>query len=138
MFRLLIVAAMVFVQAANAAQENVRPFIGILGVPASVSCDTVYKGHPNTVEAISHLRGSTDASCFANLYAKWVESAGARAIGIPYDVDKATLDTLLGSLNGVLFTGGGISLAPDTTYFQTAQYIFNKVQSMNDQGKAQN
>lgn len=26
---------------------------------------------------------------------------------------------------GILFTGGGLSLLPNTTYFQTAQYIYN-------------
>eukprot|EP01138_Halocafeteria_seosinensis_P013874 gb/GECG01014167.1/.p1 GENE.gb/GECG01014167.1/~~gb/GECG01014167.1/.p1 ORF type:complete len:341 (+),score=28.45 gb/GECG01014167.1/:1-1023(+) len=120
----------------NARAENTLPFIGILGVPSSVSCDTFTTRERETLQKSSgnHLRGDGAASCFANLYAKWVESAGGRAIGIPYNVDKSTLDTLLGSLNGVLFTGGGLSLGPETDYFQTAQYIFNKVQEMNDNG----
>lgn len=63
--------------------------------------------------------------------------AGARVVGIPHDAfdnAKADLDTMLGSLNGVLFTGGGLSLAPDTAYYRTGHYIFQQVQAINDAG----
>jgi len=68
-----------------------------------------------------------------------VQSAGARAVGIPYDAydtNRTALDTLLSSLNGVLFTGGGLNLADTSSpYYRTGRYIFNWVQRENDQGR---
>jgi gamma-glutamyl hydrolase len=77
-------------------------------------------------------------SCFSNVYDKWVQSAGARAVGIPHDAidsNSSALDDLLESLDGVIFTGGGLNLSMTrTTYFRTGKYIFEWVQAHNDKG----
>ena len=77
------------------APTNLFPTIGILSVPVEpgdTPCDTASAG----------------ASCFTTFYLHWVQSAGARAIILPVGATNATLDALLDSVNGVLFTGGGV------------------------------
>lgn len=63
--------------------------------------------------------------------------AGARVIGIPHDLferNVTELDLLLKSANGVLFTGGGLSLQPTTAFYRTGSYIFKQVQAINSAG----
>jgi gamma-glutamyl-gamma-aminobutyrate hydrolase PuuD len=55
-------------------------------------------------------------ACFSAVYVKWIESAGARVAIIPYDADLDTIDALLGSVNGVLFTGGELHLEFGTQF----------------------
>jgi gamma-glutamyl hydrolase len=51
--------------------------------------------------------------------------AGARVVPIAHDVDTQLLDHLLASLNGVLFTGGGLDLSQwSSPYMLTARHIF--------------
>ena len=40
-------------------------------------------------------------------YVKWIESAGAAAIVIPYDADEYQTREIFSQINGVLFPGGG-------------------------------
>jgi gamma-glutamyl hydrolase len=107
---------------------NERPIIGILTVPldAEEPCETV-------AARLGRLHDPA-ASCFVSLYPKWIEAAGGRAVYIPYNADHGTLDALLSSVNGVLFTGGGTLLRFNSTYVQTAQYIFDAVLAANDRG----
>jgi gamma-glutamyl hydrolase len=107
---------------------NLRPIIGILTVPldAEEPCETV-------AARLGRLHDPA-ASCFVSLYPKWIEAAGGRAVYIPYNADHATLDALLASVNGVLFTGGGTLLRFNETYLQTAQYIWEAVLAANKRG----
>jgi len=41
---------------------------------------------------------------------------------------------MLSSTNGILFTGGGLSLDPSTTFYRTGAYIFKQVQRLNQAG----
>lgn len=118
----------VLAAAAHVAQASVftGPIIAVLGVPADVSCDSLRTAPGDPADA--------GASCFTVYYTKWLEQQGARVVGIPYDADNATLQTLLDSVNGVLFTGGGLSLRPSTQYYQTASAIFQHVIAKNDAG----
>lgn len=43
-----------------------------------------------------------------------------------YDLPKEELDAKFAAVNGVLFTGGMLSLLPNTTYYKTAKYLFDK------------
>ena len=45
-------------------------------------------------------------------YVKWLESAGARSIVIPYDADEELLEEIFTQINGVLFPGGDSALPP--------------------------
>ena len=67
---------------------------------------------------------ASKGSFIFSYYATFLESAGARVVPLMYDQSDEALQKLLGSVNGVLFTGGGLSLAADTRYFQTAEKIF--------------
>lgn len=60
--------------------------------------------------------------------------SGARAAVIPYDSSREQLDALFAGVNGILFTGGGLSLQFNTQYYQTAHYLFEKVKAANDKG----
>ena len=101
---------------------TVAPTIGVLSVPiadATSPCDTAASG----------------SSCFSTFYFHWLQSAGARAVILPVDADPATLDALLGSVNGVLFTGGSLeNLTWSNPYMQTAQYIYSAVLAKNAAG----
>ena len=103
----------------STASTNLRPIIGILTQPTTGSPPIVPFGH-------SYLVAS---------YVKWVEAAGARVVPLPYDASTATLTALLQSLNGVLFTGGGLTLAANTTYFQTASFVFDHIIQANKDGE---
>ena len=48
-------------------------------------------------------------------YVKWLQSAGAQVVPVPYNADRATLQKLFNSLNGILFTGGGLDLGISKT-----------------------
>uniref|UniRef100_A0A7S3D4K5 folate gamma-glutamyl hydrolase n=1 Tax=Palpitomonas bilix TaxID=652834 RepID=A0A7S3D4K5_9EUKA len=98
-------------------QLNNRPAVGILTKPVTSSFLSPY--------------GTSE---FSADYVKWVESAGAEVIPINYNATKAELDSLLTSVNAVLFTGGGLDLTPGHPYFDTAQYIYSAAKRMNDEG----
>ena len=104
--------------------SNLFPTIGILSVPEQTGdapCDT--------------SSASSGASCFTTFYMHWVQSAGARAIILPVGANASTLDALLDSVNGVLFTGGGVEDFNFTSPFMlTAGYIYQSVLAKNDGG----
>ena len=106
---------------------NAAPTIGILAVPLP-SLDTPCGTFSSATE---------NSSCFATFYPRWVESAGARAVLIPYDIPLETLDALLDSVNGVLLTGGGLEqdgLAFDAPYMVAAARVFNASRAKTDAG----
>lgn len=94
---------------------NSRPIIGIVSLANS--------DHPDETGSI------IPAS-----YVKWLEQAGARVAVIPFNAPPAETDRLFKGLNGLLFTGGGLSLEYDTVYFKQALYLYNKAKALNDQG----
>jgi len=104
---------------------NLFPTIGVLSVPeqpGAAPCDTA-----------SPTSGG--ASCFTTFYMHWVQSAGARAIILPVDANASTLDALLDSVNGVLFTGGGVEdFNFSSPFMRTAGYIYQRVLAKNDNG----
>ncbi|KAF0687674.1 Aste57867_20658 [Aphanomyces stellatus] len=61
-------------------------------------------------------------------YIKWVESAGGRAVHIPYDASPDELRALLHNVNGVLFPGGGGD--PNAA----ATFIYEYAMELNDNG----
>ncbi|KNC47455.1 gamma-glutamyl hydrolase [Thecamonas trahens ATCC 50062] len=108
---------------------NLRPIVGILTVPTEGSeCGTFYREH-------KAMSGSGSTSCFATVYVKWLESAGARVVPIPYNLPHDVLRDLAGKyLNGLLFTGGGTSLEPETEYYQAAKVLFEAAMEANARG----
>lgn len=66
-----------------------RPVVGILSQP--------YHGNNDYIAAS---------------YVKWLESAGARSIVIPYEADDNLLEEVFTQINGVLFPGGESDLPP--------------------------
>ncbi|MQL81011.1 hypothetical protein Taro_013456 [Colocasia esculenta] len=94
-----------------------RPVIGILTHPGD--------------GASGRLSNATNASYIAASYVKFVESAGARVIPLIYDEPRKVLDEKLSLVNGVVFTGGW---AKRGLYFETAQYLFEKILERNDAG----
>ena len=52
-------------------------------------------------------------------YVKWVESAGARAVPVPYDASDATVEAIFHSANGLLLPGGGVPLSDAAKKFLT-------------------
>lgn len=117
--------------AAAPSGPNDAPVIGILTLPID-QCDSYISKTPTWF--VVGKAGATAGSCFTWFYVKWLEMAGARVVPIPYDANATVITSLLSSVNGVLFTGGGLNLTPNTTYYQTAQLIFNTTIAANAKG----
>eukprot|EP00933_Yihiella_yeosuensis_P064150 TRINITY_DN6748_c0_g1_i3.p1 TRINITY_DN6748_c0_g1~~TRINITY_DN6748_c0_g1_i3.p1 ORF type:complete len:271 (-),score=24.89 TRINITY_DN6748_c0_g1_i3:965-1777(-) len=78
------------------------PIIGILTVPMAEPCAT-FLNRSQLSDA-----SSGEGSCFNAMYAKYVEAAGGRVVPIVYDFSDTELSKVFHSVNGILFTGGGI------------------------------
>ncbi len=56
-------------------------------------------------------------------YVKWLESAGATAIVIPYDADESLTREIFSQINGVLFPGGGVG--KDVPTYVQIEFIYS-------------
>ncbi|KAJ5074727.1 protease family c26 gamma-glutamyl hydrolase [Anaeramoeba ignava] len=98
-------------------QNQLRPIIGILTQPSLQEIEPYGEQY------------------IASSYVKFVESGGARAAPIKYNLEKTELDKLLNSVNGILFAGGDYrNLNPGTKYSETIEYIFDFVIDKNNKG----
>jgi len=122
----MLAAAVAIEVGAPGIQITAAPIIGVLGVPAADDCGTVRLDRPRP-ERVA-LRGA----CFESFYVKWIESAGGQVVPVPFDMPHAQLRRLLSQLNGFLFTGGGLDLYLNTTYVQTAKFIYDFALSRKD------
>jgi gamma-glutamyl hydrolase len=67
-------------------------------------------------------------------YVKFIECAGGRCIPVPYDAPKDELFKLFKSVNGLLFTGGGLELKSGETYYDTSKYLWDLAMEANAKG----
>eukprot|EP01092_Planopodium_desertum_P009580 TRINITY_DN4136_c0_g1_i1.p1 TRINITY_DN4136_c0_g1~~TRINITY_DN4136_c0_g1_i1.p1 ORF type:complete len:322 (-),score=47.02 TRINITY_DN4136_c0_g1_i1:31-996(-) len=109
------------------------PVIGILGVPTAEGCVTLkeYNNHLKPQLLRANVAPNV-TSCFTSYYVKWIEGGGGRVVPIRYDYSQTELKSLFSQLNGLLFTGGGLDLALNTPYVQTANYLFNLAKNQSD------
>ncbi|KAK9908388.1 hypothetical protein WJX75_007144 [Coccomyxa subellipsoidea] len=98
----------------NSTKLNDRPLIGILSQP----------GNP----------APGNQSYIAASYVKFVESAGARAVPIPYDAPRAEVERLFRAINGALIPGGGQNLSPHHPFFDTSALLLNLSIAATDAG----
>ena len=89
-----------------------RPVIGIYAAP-------LHHEAPGCENGCDYVAAS---------YVKWLESAGAESLPIPYDSSNAEIEQIFPQVNGILFPGGGSSL-PDG-----ARHVFNLALQSNDNG----
>ena len=103
---------------------NDQPVVGVLAVPIGEECITAWQASVSSDGLVSSNSNDHLGSCFHSLYVQWLESAGARAVPIPFDIPRSELDHLLESVNGVLFTGGEVELHNLTSgYMNAARHI---------------
>jgi gamma-glutamyl hydrolase len=96
------------------------PVVGILTLNCpSRDIPEKYKKFMPDLKPICAARKAT--SYVYGSYAKWIEASGLRAAAIPYDIAATELETVLGRVAGVLFTGGG---GEDEVYHETAKRIY--------------
>ncbi|GAB5363048.1 hypothetical protein AAMO2058_000850100 [Amorphochlora amoebiformis] len=95
-----------------ASRINERPIIGIMT-------------EPGLFPASSILVAS---------YVKFVESAGARAVPIFWDAPREEIRTVVQSVNGVLWPGGGVTLRNGTAYEDVSRFVWELGLEMNDKG----
>jgi len=95
---------------------NLRPIIGVLDQPAP----KIFDNWGDTYIPASYI--------------KWLESAGSRVVPIPHKASHQTLTKLFNSINGILFTGGSLSLQKNTPYYQTALFLYNLALQANQKG----
>ncbi|KAF0770758.1 hypothetical protein AaE_002544 [Aphanomyces astaci] len=84
-----------------------NPIVGILSQPSTT--------HP-------------EYEFIASSYVKWVESAGGRAVRIPFNASNDTVADLLGSVNGVLFPSG------DADPNRVAAFTYRHAKELNRNG----
>ena len=104
-FAVIVVVAFVSMAVSIVNATTERPVIAVVSLP--------YEDYD-----------ASQGSYIYSYYATFLESAGARVVPLVYDLPDDALQKLLASVNGVLFTGGGLSLNADTKYYQTAEKIF--------------
>jgi gamma-glutamyl hydrolase len=94
------------------SELNEWPIVGVFTQPSS------YSDEP------------CNGDCFyiAASYVKYIESAGARVVPIPYEAETEELDYLFESMNGFLYTGGGADMS------DAAKYLYSKAVQANDEG----
>lgn len=95
---------------------NFRPIIGIVDQPVD-----------DDLKQFGSRQFSAD-------YVKWLEAAGARVVPINYLASKNDLIKIMDSINGVLFTGGGIEDFQNNPFWITAQIVYNYVIERNSKG----
>ena len=88
---------------------NERPIIGVFAQPSDYP-----KQYP-----------TENYSYIATSYIKFIESAGARAVPIPYDLPKEQLKYLFESINGLIFPGGSALLTNGD--FQSNELSFSNM-----------
>jgi gamma-glutamyl hydrolase len=91
---------------------NDRPIVAIFTHPST------HKGAPC----------NGDCDYLAASYVKWVESAGGRAVPVPFDATLAKVDEIFASTNALLFPGGGASIN------NAAKHFFNRAVDANSAG----
>jgi len=94
---------------------NNRPIIGILDQPAG--------------DGLSY---SGNKTFLAANYVKWIESSGGRVVPIWFNGTEEYLKNIFSSVNGILFTGGGLVLAENSSYVKTAKFLLDLALKEND------
>jgi len=113
--RTLILVCLSLLFISSLCKENLSPSIGIISIPFD---DDDY---PSV---------SSAGSCIHEDYFQWIEQGGARAVPIPFDLEPTTLNRLLSSVNGVLFTGGGLGLNFSSSYMHGVVQAWQTALSM--------
>ena len=111
------------IKAESEVFENKQPIIGIM--TQGIDFDEI--GWPK------------NATYIAGVNVKFIESAGGSVIPIEYTSSFEYVDSLMNSINGILFTGGDLNLTDPNTgefhpYTKLANFIFNKAIEMNNNG----
>jgi gamma-glutamyl hydrolase len=91
---------------------NLRPIIGVLTEP-----------YDDNEQWRTHLSAN---------FVYWLSAAGSRVVPISFNAPSTVLEGLLQSVNGILFTGGELSLNANTQYYKTAENIWNWAINAND------
>lgn len=65
-----------------------------------------------SLQSQSIMVNGTKINYIAASYVKWLESAGASAIPIPYDASDDLVEEIFTQINGLLFPGGAASMPP--------------------------
>jgi len=107
---------------AAASALNNRPVFGILSAPAGVDENGKATPYPGQY----YIPAS---------YIKFVESSGARAVPIMFDISDAELVSLFGKLNGILVPGGGSDLGKGSRYRNLTSMLLNMTMSAAAQGQ---
>ena len=92
---LLLVSTVLLTSVAHAA-DNLKPIIAIMAHRRTSSKDKMCGTECDVIEAS---------------YVKWIESAGGRAVAVPYAASDAHVDALFASTNGLLLPGGASSIS---------------------------
>jgi hypothetical protein len=98
---------------ATAFAYTESPLIGVVSEP----CLKGVCGPPGDADDTSYIAAS---------YVKFVESAGARAVALVYNEDKAELLRRLKSVNMLLFPGGAASLEVGSPFYESAKWMFGQ------------
>jgi gamma-glutamyl hydrolase len=114
----------------------------VIAVAAALVCAAVAAATSQPEDPIVGILSQPNVHSWANqcneyvqtTYVDWFASTGVRAVPVHYDLAPDALAALLGRLNGVLFTGGGLGFREHPTFYNTAQAIYNYTVAQNAAG----
>jgi gamma-glutamyl hydrolase len=78
---------------------------------------------------------------YISKYVQWIESSGAEATVIPYDLPEAQLKTALDAVKGLVLPGGAIENkethtdAQRAAYWRSMRFAFEYAKAVNDAGR---
>lgn len=113
-----------------------RPLVGILSQPG----DGMEYSLTSDWSAVGDETGDKPfppnytTSYIAASYVKFVEASGGRVVPLIYNEPEHILREKFAAINGILFPGGGSSLAADSPFYITAKKLFNWAVEANDRG----
>ncbi|OQR97178.1 gamma-glutamyl hydrolase [Thraustotheca clavata] len=101
-------------------------------VQTKVQLSTSFVQTPNPIIGVFsqpiHHGNYVNHEYIAASYIKWIESAGGRAVRIPFTASKEELHRLISSVNGLLFPGGA------ATVNDQAKYLYELAIELNANG----
>jgi gamma-glutamyl hydrolase len=115
----------------NAQQLNLRPIIGIVRHFSPLLTGYKLAEPPEDGPGITPTHSEFSAD-----YVRWLSAGGARIAVLRFDMPEDKIKSLFTSINGLVFTGGGDTLGPETQYFKTASLLFNLAKEANDKGRS--
>lgn len=108
------------------AKQTAQPLVGILSQPADIGESSFRMNYPHGPKSHSYLTESAT---------HLVESSGAHAVAVEYDLPHHKLLEILENLQGIVFQGGAVGGEGSELYSSRVKFIVDWAKTANSQGR---